>query len=136
MYVDDRIIASSAGNCIVDIKTAFGSIFSMQDLRTVSWLLGMTVEQDRIINIGQRQYVLDMLERFNVVDGKPLESLMSVTTLNVCAGIMSSFMLSLGSVPYQSLIGSLLYASASKRSYITMAVSHLRKHMAIPTQSQ
>jgi hypothetical protein len=36
----------------------------VQDLGPVFWFLGMTIERDRgnrIIRIGQRQYVLDML---------------------------------------------------------------------------
>jgi hypothetical protein len=40
----------------------------------------MTVERDhgnRIIMIGQQQYVLAMLERFNMVDCKPVASTMA-----------------------------------------------------------
>jgi hypothetical protein len=38
-------------------------------------------------------------------------------------------------VPYQSLIGSLLYASVSTQSDITMAVSHLNRYMSDPSHS-
>jgi hypothetical protein len=38
-------------------------------------------------------------------------------------------------VPYQSLIGSLLYASVSKRPDITIGVRHLSKYMSDPSQS-
>jgi hypothetical protein len=38
-------------------------------------------------------------------------------------------------VPYQSLIGSLLYASLSTRPDITMAISHLSRYMPDPSQS-
>jgi hypothetical protein len=45
----------------------------------------MTVERvrgNRIISIGQQQYVLDMLERFNMMDCKPLGSPMAVDALS------------------------------------------------------
>jgi hypothetical protein len=71
LYVDDSIIVGPSGSFIIGFKSAFGERFNVQDLGPVSWLLGMTVERDRssrIIRIGQQQYVLDMLERFNMMD--------------------------------------------------------------------
>jgi hypothetical protein len=70
LYVDDSIIVGPAGSFIVGFKSAFGKRFNVQYLGRVSWLLGMTVERDRgsrIVRIGQQQYVLDMLERFNML---------------------------------------------------------------------
>jgi hypothetical protein len=75
LYVDDSIIVGPTGSFIVGFKSAFGESFNVQDLGPVSWLLGMTVGRDRgsrIIRIGQQQYVLDMLERFNMMDCKPV----------------------------------------------------------------
>jgi hypothetical protein len=83
----------------------------------VSWLLSITIERDRInriIRIGQQQYVLDMLERFNIVDCKPVGSPMGVGALSNCVETSTS-KLPPGLVPYHSLIGGLLYASVSTR---------------------
>jgi hypothetical protein len=47
----------------------------------------MTVERDRgnrIITIGQQQYVSDMLERFNMMDCKSVGSPMAVDALSIC----------------------------------------------------
>ena len=135
LYVDDSIIAGAAGRFIPEFKAAFGSRFNVQDLGPVSWLLGMTVERDRgtgIIRLGQRQYVLDMLERFNMMDCKPVSSPMAVDAVGKCGDETSVTQLPPRSVPYQSLIGSLLYASVSTRPDITMAVSHLSRYMANP----
>jgi hypothetical protein len=71
--VDDNITVGLAGNLIVGFKSAFGVGFNVQEIGKVSWLLGMTIERDhgsRIIMIGQRQYVLGSMERFNAVDCK------------------------------------------------------------------
>jgi hypothetical protein len=58
LYVDDNIIAGPTGSFIVEFKMAFGARFNVQDLGSMSWLLGMAVERDRgnpIIRIGQHQ---------------------------------------------------------------------------------
>jgi hypothetical protein len=103
----------------------------------MSWLLGLTVEHDRgsrIIRIGQQQYVLDILERFNMMDCKPMGSPMAVDALSNCVETSTS-KLPIGSRPYQSLIGSLLHAYVSTRPDITMAVSYLCRCMSDPSQS-
>jgi hypothetical protein len=133
MYVDDIIIARATGRLIPEFKVAFGNMFNVQDLGPISLLLGMTVEGDRgtgVIRLGQRQYVLDMLERFNVMDCKPVSSPIAVDVVDKCGEETPVTQLPPGSVPYQSLIGSMLYASVSTRPDITMAVSHLRRYMA------
>jgi hypothetical protein len=87
LYVDDNIIVGPAGSFIVGFKSAVGVRFNVQDLGQVSWLFGMTVERDRgsrIIRIGQQQYVLDMLESFNMVDCKPVGSPMAVDASSNC----------------------------------------------------
>jgi hypothetical protein len=71
LYVDDCILAGHGGSFIVSFKRAFGQRFSMYDLGPVAWPLGMTVERDRVarvVKLGHLQYILDMLERFNMLD--------------------------------------------------------------------
>jgi hypothetical protein len=78
LYVGDNIIVGPAGSFIVGFKSAFGERLNVQDLSQGSWLLGMTVDRDRgnrIIRIGHQQYVLDMLERFNMMGCKPVAHL-------------------------------------------------------------
>jgi hypothetical protein len=129
LYVDDCILAGPGGTFIVSFKRAFGQRFSVQDLGPVAWLLGMTVERDRaarVVKLGQRQYILDMLERFNMLDAKPVSTPMALGSMAERTDDSGSA----ASLPYQSLIGSLLYASVSTRPDITMAVSYLSRHMA------
>jgi hypothetical protein len=92
--VDDGIIVGPTGSFIVGFKSAFGERFNVQDLGPLSLLLGMTVERDRgnrITRIGQQQYVLlDMMERLNMVDCKPLGSPLAVDDLNNCVETSTS----------------------------------------------
>jgi hypothetical protein len=137
LYVDDKIIVGPTGSFIIGFKSAYGERFNVQDLGPMSWLLGMTVERDRgnrIIGIGHEQCVLDMLERFNMMDCKPVGSPVAVDALSNCVEASTS-KVPPGLVPYPSLIGSLLYASVSTRPDITMALSHLSRFMSDPSQS-
>jgi hypothetical protein len=69
LYVDDTILTGPIGDFITRFKDAFGSRFDVQDLGPVAWLLGTTVVRNRkarTITLGQQQYILDVLERFNM----------------------------------------------------------------------
>jgi hypothetical protein len=74
------------------------------------------------------------MERFDMVDCKPMGSPMAVDAFSNRVEA-STLKLPPGLVPYQSLIGSLSYASVSIRPDITMVVSHIRKCMSDPSQS-
>jgi hypothetical protein len=69
-----------------------------------------------------------------MMDCKPVGSPMAVDALSNCVQTSTS-KLPPGLVPYQSLIGSLLYTSVSTRPDITMAVSHISRYMSDPSQS-
>jgi hypothetical protein len=75
-----------------------------------------------------------MLERFNMMDCKSVGSPIAVDALSKCMETSTSKMPP-GLVSYQSLIGSLLYASVSTRPDITMSVSHLSRYMPDPSHS-
>ena len=69
LYVDDTILTGPIGDFITRFKLAFGSRFDVQYLGPIASLLGTTVVRDRrarTITLGQRQYLLDILERFNM----------------------------------------------------------------------
>jgi hypothetical protein len=93
LYVDDNIIVGPVRSFIAWFKSAFDVRFNVQDPGPMYWLLGMTVERDRgnrIIRIGQQQYVLDILERFNMVDCRPVGSPMAVDALSTCVETSTS----------------------------------------------
>jgi hypothetical protein len=87
----------------------------------VAWLLGTTVVRDRrarTITLGQRQYLLDILECFNMGECN------SVATPLTKGGTDSDGTSVIQSdVPYNSLIGSLQYAAITTRPDISMAIS-------------
>jgi hypothetical protein len=66
---------------------------------------------------------------------KPMGPPMTVDAFSNCAEETPASNLPPGLVPYQSLIGSLLYASVSIRPDIAMAVTHISMYMSDPSQS-
>jgi hypothetical protein len=53
----------------------------------------MTIKRyrsNRVTKIGQQKYVLDMLERFNMMDCKPVGSPMTVDALSNCVETSTS----------------------------------------------
>jgi hypothetical protein len=122
LYVDDCILAGPGETFIVSFKREFGQRFSVQDQGPIAWLLGMTVERDRaarVVKLVQRQYILDMLERFNMLDAKLVSTPMTLGSMAESTDDSASAL----SLPYQSLIDSLLHASVSTMPNITMAAS-------------
>jgi hypothetical protein len=86
----------------------------------------MTVKRDRdarVVKLGQ--YILEMLERFNMLDAKPVSTPMALGSMAESTNDSGSTT----SVPYQSLIGSVLYASVSIKRDITMAISYMSRQM-------
>ena len=116
------------GDFITRFKDAFSSKFDVHDLGPVSWLLGTKLVRDRrarIVSLGQRQYILDILERFNMGEYN------SVGTPRVKGGMESDDTSIIQSdVPYNNLIGSLQYAAITTRPDINMTVSHLSRFLS------
>ena len=101
------------------------------DVGHASWLLGMTVERDRAartIKLGQRQFIVNNLDEFNMMDCKPVITPMCT---NAISDIAEGTPLT-DNVPYASLIGKLMYCSTYTRSDISCDVSRLSRFTSKP----
>lgn len=76
IYVDDMLIFGSNPTMITKLKKALMNHFKMNDMGEVSSILGMNVVRNRdgSISIDQRQYLCDILQRFQMSDCKPTKS--------------------------------------------------------------
>ena len=106
----------------------------MKDLKEAKKILGMEITRDRgscRLWLSQENYVLKVLERFNIKEVKP------VTT-----HLAGRFKLSsrqcpqspeeMSRVPYASVVGSLMYAMVCTRPDLTYAVSTVSQFMSNP----
>ncbi|KAH0667872.1 hypothetical protein KY285_029078 [Solanum tuberosum] len=128
IYVDDMLVTGSKIELIQRFKDEMEKIFEMTDLGAMKYFLGMEVLQysDGIF-ICQQKYISDILNRFKMQDCKPVST--PITT-GVKLG-KDEDSEKVDDSMYRSLIGSLLYLTAS-RPAILFVVSLLSRFMHSP----
>ena len=135
IYVDDCLLIGRKGPFIIKFKLEFGEAFKIEDLGPVSWLLGCSIERDRphrVLHVRQRQYIIDILDLYNMADctaiGTPMSSkppLIDSPDEDISSDRER---------PYAQMVGKLLYLANCTRPDIAAATSHLSRFMSKPTQ--
>jgi hypothetical protein len=75
LWVDDITLASNSKPAVLDLVQELSKHFKVHDLGETNCLLGMEITRDRpnhCLYISQRQYILNILDRFNFADCKPV----------------------------------------------------------------
>ena len=75
VFIDDMTFASKSKSEIQKVKDELSTHFKLHDLGPASWLLGVKIERDRrncTLHLSQRQYILDLLQRFDLTDINPV----------------------------------------------------------------
>jgi hypothetical protein len=81
VYVDDLVIAGSDSTVISALKQDLHQAFSIKDLGSLSYFLGMEIiRSDKGIFLCQRKYALELLEDAGFLAAKPSASPMDHTT--------------------------------------------------------
>eukprot|EP00253_Pinus_taeda_P011054 PITA_11054 len=111
LYVDDLLITGSSAFVITNIKIALHKRFSMTDMGSLNFFLGLEIHQrDSAITISQPKYARDLLAQFHMSDCKP-----------AATPFLSGIKLKNGKdtplvdcTLYHQLVGSLLYLTHSR----------------------
>jgi hypothetical protein len=75
IYVDDILITGHNSTSIATLITKLQSIFSLKDHGQLHYFLGMEVVHDVDgIFWSQKQYILDLLQKSNMINAKPMTS--------------------------------------------------------------
>jgi hypothetical protein len=134
LYVDDNGILSSSFALVVEVKEFLKSRFSMKDLGEAEYILGIQIirNADRTsITLSQRSYMHTILRRFEMEHCKPVLTPMEPgLRLEPLPAGSQPF-----DVPYQALIGSLMYLMLATRPDIAFAVSQLSRFAVRPSES-
>ena len=105
LYVDDLIITSNDLLLVEQIKVALCQWFEMTDLGTLHFL-GLEIQQTPGgMFISQQRYVLKLLEKFQMREGRPISSPMDPNeklSSNDSSGLADA-------VCYRQLVGSLIW---------------------------
>ncbi|TFY71470.1 hypothetical protein EVG20_g1549 [Dentipellis fragilis] len=132
VFIDDMTIASKSQAAIQKVKDDLRAHFKFRDLGPTSWLLGVEITRDRstrTLSLSQRQYTLDLLERFGMSQcdtvatplnpGTRLTSAMSPKTQEESAEMHDK--------PYRAAVGALQYLATATRCDIAHSVGVLAR---------
>jgi len=133
IYVDDLIMLANNLQSLNALKAELGRKFEMKDLGEAHFCLGIQIVRNRAkktISINQRQYIENILKRFNMSDCKPVGTPMDANTKffkksdDNDGGCDEKL--------YQQAIGSLMYAMLGTRPDTAFAVGALSRFNSNP----
>lgn len=132
LYVDDLLIASSNMKRLDWLKMALHKKFDMTDCGPASVCLGLEILRDRAkktLHVSQAKYTLKVLERFNMIDCKPVATPMEEqpSQEDLDGEPIDSTM-------YRQVIESAMYLSVGSRPDISFTVAKLAQFVGKPTK--
>ena len=134
IYIDDSIITRDLSS-VREVKAALSKIFEMTDCEEVSHFLGIQVRRNRAIReitISQHHFIEQIIERFGMLDTKPL-----ATPLDVSVKLQATpdNSMTVYATTFRQIIGSLMYIMISMRLDLTAAISIISQFSANPSQT-
>lgn len=136
LHFDDSMVFASSAEVMAQFKSFIHGEYDLKWTNKPSLYLGIritTSDDGSLIGINQSQYIESTLERFAMVNCKPVKSpLPHRTILNPGTSDEVSAAVDL---PYQSLVGSLGWIASTTRPDISYAVSQLGRFNSAWTTS-
>lgn len=129
IYVDDGIIFSESKTEIDKILNQLKDRFEVHMIESQAFL-GFQIERnkDGSIYLHQKNYIQNILKRFNMEDCKSVDNPISITKITANEEPLEE------EVPYREAIGCLMYAAVITRIDIAYAVNKASRSVEKPTQ--
>lgn len=132
VYVDDMLMAADTEDALREAINLLSQKIDLKDLGEPKFILGIEVNRDkhkRQVLIHQQKYITEVLKRFGMESCKPVKTPIEKTQPKKpdghrepsgdCADKQQR------AVPYQNLIGSLMYLAQATRPDIAFATNYL-----------
>lgn len=120
IFVDDLYLFGNDNDEADKLKINLNNKFRLKDLGEARNILGMRLRKiNNCLYLDQHTYIQNLIEKFNMVDCNPVR-----TPLELGMKLQKSETCDV-ELPYQNLIGSLMYLAVNTRPDITHAVSYL-----------
>ena len=130
VYVDDIIFGGCKESICKDFANKMQREFEMSMIGELSYFLGLQIRQlQHGIFISQTKYVKEMLKKFTMEDNKPVGTPMTTG----CKLSKNDTSPAVDQSMYRSMIGSLLYLTATKPD-ILQAVCMVARFQAEPKE--
>jgi hypothetical protein len=134
VYVDDLILVCNNKDKLLQVKEELSRKFEMKDLDDLHFFLGMEVERycaQHLLYINQIGYLKEILKRFRMEDCKAIRVPLDPKTKLKKNVKKDDEMVK---VPYQQVMGSLMYAMLCTRPDLAYPISVMsHQHMANPS---
>ena len=139
VFVDDIMLAGSDNTILDSVVKSLSQHFKLCDLGHTTQLLGLEIHRDHPnhhLHLSQSQYIVNLLQEHGMDDCKPV-----ATPLNPGSRLSTSMSpqnaseaSEMHSVPYISVVGSLMYLAVTTRPDITYAAGVLARFNSNPGQ--
>lgn len=134
-YVDDLLVFSNNRELTNRLKDELNKKFKMKEILPVAQVLGIGITKlTDSITLNQKNYVLQILERFGMTNCRSVNTPMNSSERLSKAQAPSTLQEAdeMKNIPYQEAVGCLMYLSCCTRPDISYAVSHLSRYSANP----
>ncbi|RVX04589.1 Retrovirus-related Pol polyprotein from transposon RE1 [Vitis vinifera] len=130
IYVDDIIVTGNDNNIISDLINTLSSEFSLKDLGSLHYFLGLEVKYlPNGLFVSQTKYIRDLLEHTKMMECTPINTPMALKSI-----ITSFDEQPIDPTQYRQLVGSLQYLTFT-RPDIVHAVNKACQHFQAPTKA-
>lgn len=130
VYVDDLILITESPESMNELKAALKERYKMKDMGELSYILGISVIQDKEKNcviLQEKHYIEAILRKYGMDNANPVATPADANVkLRKSDGVSKPVHQHI----YQSMVGSLLYAAMATRPDIAQAVSAVSKFNA------
>lgn len=124
IYVDDFLVFCKDNDVVVQLVAFLKKHFEIRNLGEAKSVLGMRLTRtSEGIELDQEEYIKNMLAKFNMLDANSAS-----TPMEAGLDINPGDPVKCPNVPYQVLIGCLMYAMTCTRPDIAYAVSKLSRY--------
>ena len=131
IYVDDIVFGSTSENLVKEFTTLMEKEFEMSLYGKLSYFLGLQIQQKKDgLFVSQTKYARDLVRKFGMETASPVRNPMGTST-KISADLAG---ISIDQTLYRSMIGSLLYLTAS-RPDISYSVGVCARYQANPKES-
>ncbi|KPJ16606.1 Retrovirus-related Pol polyprotein from transposon TNT 1-94 [Papilio machaon] len=124
VYVDDLLIFWNNKAEMQQVKKELRETFEMRDLGKADLFLGMRLQQtEDDITLDQEGYIEKILARFDMQDCKPVSTPL-IAGYRLTKPVETNYEPP-NNIPYQELVGSLMYLAVCTRPDVAFAISYL-----------
>lgn len=140
LYVDDMVLATNSESIKDMFYKSVSDAYKVKDMGELKWMLNMEVSRDSTgVVISQRSFIDKLLSQHNMDEARPVSTPMSTTPMQSTAEeqqSQSQHNEDVSELPYQSVVGSLLWLSNMTRPDISYATNKLCRKMSNYTYNE